>query len=172
MIDHYSRYFEELGEMPTQRKHSILLHRLNLESLLSRLDSSTMLAGLEARVPYTDHLLVEKMFAVPNKCRIDVAHDERAPYLASAELESRGSIRSKRLLRTIAERLMPADLAHRKKASFPTPVQRWLSALMTSLMPLPAARPSQKLMQAFCSKYSVDCGNTCIRCITMQSKPA
>jgi asparagine synthase (glutamine-hydrolysing) len=100
---------------------------VNLEGLLSRLDSATMLAGLEARVPYTDHLLVEKMFRLPRKYKIDVAHEERKPYLASGLLEQRGSLRSKRVLRSVAERMMPHSLAHRKKASFPTPVQSWLS---------------------------------------------
>ncbi len=123
----YTALFDELGEQATQRKHTVLLHRLNLEALLGRLDSSTMLASLEARVPYTDQRLVEQMFRLPQRFKIDVAHTEHAPYLTSGELQARRSLRSKRILRTVAAGLMPASLACRKKASFPTPVGRWLS---------------------------------------------
>jgi asparagine synthase (glutamine-hydrolysing) len=127
MTAFYTSQFDELEGRTTADKHTVLLHRINLESLLSRLDSATMLAGLEARVPFTDHLLVEKMFRVPSRFKIDVAHDEQAPYLCSGELHSRGTLRSKRVLRSVASRLMPSELAMRPKASFPTPVQRWLS---------------------------------------------
>jgi len=123
----YSRQLDGPDDEPTATRYTKLLHRVNLEGLLSRLDTATMLAGLEARVPFTDHELVEAMFRLPMHFKIDVAHTEpRAPHCAAA-LHRRGDLRSKRLLRSIAEQLMPGELAHRKKASFPTPVSRWLS---------------------------------------------
>ena len=123
----YAALLEERPEQSALRRSALVLHRVNLESLLSRLDSATMLASLEARVPYTDHALIETMFRVPSRFKIDVSDDEHAPWLASAELERRGSLRSKRILRSLADRLMPAGLARRRKASFPTPVASWLS---------------------------------------------
>jgi asparagine synthase (glutamine-hydrolysing) len=125
--DYYRGLFEELGDVPTARKHAVVLHRVNLEGLLSRLDSSTMLAGLEARVPFTDHHLVEAMFRVPLHHKIDLCDGESPAHWASADLEQRGSLRAKRILRTVADRLMPAALARRKKASFPTPVAAWMA---------------------------------------------
>jgi len=127
MLDCYARHFSDAAAGPTSRQYLRALHRVNLESLLSRLDSSTMLAGLEARVPYTDHRLVENMFRVPFEHKIDVDPAEPAPYLPAAELQARGSLRSKRILRTVAEGLMPAPLARRPKVSFPTPVAGWLA---------------------------------------------
>jgi asparagine synthase (glutamine-hydrolysing) len=127
MWGYYGRLFDQLGDMPTPRKHQRILHQVNLESLLARLDSSTMLASLEARVPFTDHHLVEEMFRLPQRYKIDVAPGEREPHLPSASLAARGSLRSKRMLRSLAQRLMPAPLANRRKASFPTPVQAWFS---------------------------------------------
>ena len=106
---------------------SIVLHRLNLESLLGRLDTATMQASLEARVPYTDHRLVEFAFRLPPNFRIDVDPLEATPYLAAAELDRRRSLRPKRLLRAVASRTLPPELAQRRKASFPTPVAKWLS---------------------------------------------
>jgi len=106
---------------------SVVLHRLNLESLLGRLDTATMQASLEARVPYTDHRLVEFAFGLPSHFRIDVDPLEATPYLAAAELDRRRTLRPKRLLRAVASRSLPPELAQRRKASFPTPVAGWLS---------------------------------------------
>ncbi|MDA1213411.1 MAG: asparagine synthase (glutamine-hydrolyzing) [Planctomycetota bacterium] len=127
MYDTYLAAFVQWGERPTSEKLHRLLHRVNLEALLARLDSATMSAGLEGRVPYTDHRLVEEMFRMPRSFRIDVDPEEPSPYLAAGELHQRGSLRSKRMLRTLADRLLPRQLARRPKASFPTPVQSWMS---------------------------------------------
>ncbi len=127
LVEHYARLLAERPEESTAERYLRLLHRVNLESLLSRLDSATMLAGLEARVPFTDHLLVESLFRVPLGQKIDVAPRETLPYLASGELSERGSLRSKRPLRQLASEMMPAALAFRPKASFPTPVAEWIA---------------------------------------------
>jgi asparagine synthase (glutamine-hydrolysing) len=100
---------------------------VNLEALLARLDTATMAVGLEARVPFTDHHLIETALSLPRSLRIDVDPGEQAPFLASGELSSRGSLRSKRVLRLVADRMLPRDLARRPKASFPTPVADWLA---------------------------------------------
>ena len=86
-----------------------------------------MAASLEARVPYADHLLVEQAVGLPQKFKIDVAPRESAPWLGSLELAQRGSLRSKRVLRRIAKRMMPRGLAQRPKQSFPTPLSQWLN---------------------------------------------
>lgn len=126
MVGHYAALLEESPPLSTDRRYLRLLHRVNLESLLARLDTATMQAGLEARVPFTDHRLVEQVFRLPQAFRIAVAEDEPAPYLTSGDLQARGSLRAKRVLRSVARRLMPAAMADRPKASFPTPVAGWL----------------------------------------------
>lgn len=131
MLGFYAAEFADADRFALQgsliQQQSIILHRLNLESLLSRLDTATMLASLEARVPFTDHRLVEFAFALPTSFRIDVDPREASPFLPAAELGRRGSLRSKRLLRQVAARRMPERAAQRRKASFPTPVASWLS---------------------------------------------
>lgn len=126
LLRHYATLLAERPDESSSERYQRLLHRVNLESLLSRLDSATMLAGLEARVPYTDHSLVESLFRVPVSQKIDVAPEEAAPFLSSGELSLRGSLRSKRPLRQVASEMMPAILAYRPKASFPTPVADWI----------------------------------------------
>ncbi|MEZ6044332.1 MAG: asparagine synthase (glutamine-hydrolyzing) [Planctomycetaceae bacterium] len=132
MIEHYHRQLQHWGELPTRRKYMLMLHRINLESLLSRLDSATMQASLEARVPFTDVRLLEQGFQMPQRYKIDVAHGVKIPHLASAELDQQNYLQSKRVLRTLAGRLMPAELAERRKASFPTSVQSWLTGPWTN----------------------------------------
>jgi len=126
MLDYYQNSLQQWGDdIPTRRKYMMLLHRINLESLLSRLDSATMQASLEARVPFTDVRLLNQMVRVPQRYKIDVTHGVKTPHLASAELDQQNMLQSKRVLRSVAERLMPQELAQRKKASFPTGVQTW-----------------------------------------------
>lgn len=124
---HYESLFNANSHLPMAERYARVLHQVNLESLLRRLDSATMSASLEARVPYADHVLVEKAFQLPHHFKIDVCPHERQPWLASFELAKRGSLRTKRVLRELASRLMPARLAQRPKMSFPTPITKWLS---------------------------------------------
>lgn len=103
-----------------------LLHRVNLETLLARLDRSTMAASLEARVPFTDHHLIERIWSTPFEHRIRVKPDCPDPYQSATELDLRGELETKRILRDVASRTLPQKLALRKKESFPTPVSSWL----------------------------------------------
>ena len=126
MHDWYASTLEEMGPMSATGKLTRLLHRVNLESLLSRLDAASMRAGLEVRPVYTDGPLMEAAFRLPEAFKIAVDAHEPAPYLAAGDLAARGSLRDKRLLRAVAGRVLPAKLAQRPKASFPTPVAEWL----------------------------------------------
>ena len=123
----YNSLFEASDTESTAQKYARVLFRLNLDSLLSRLDAATMAASLEARVPFTDHKVVELAFSLPPHFRIDIAPSESQPWLSSLELFQRGSIRSKRILRSVASRMMPEHAALRPKQSFPTPIESWLN---------------------------------------------
>jgi asparagine synthase (glutamine-hydrolysing) len=123
---YYDRLFEIQGDRPMVEKYARVLFRLNLESLLGRLDSATMAASLEARVPFTDHPVVEQAFRIPHRFKIDIDPQERQPWLSSLELAQRGSLRGKRILRSVAKRWMPEKMAQRPKMSFPTPLAKWL----------------------------------------------
>jgi asparagine synthase (glutamine-hydrolysing) len=124
---HYQSAFDAYSGLPYAERYANVLLSINLESLLRRLDTSTMAAGLEARVPYTDHLLVEKALSLPHQYKIDVNPVEAEPWLSSLQLSQRGSLRSKRLLRKIAGGILPSRLADRPKKSFPTPLASWLN---------------------------------------------
>jgi asparagine synthase (glutamine-hydrolysing) len=78
-----------------------------LQPLLQRQDRMSMAVGLEARVPFLDHPLVEWSNALR----------------ASVKL---GKGEPKRLLRKIAEPFLPHEIIYRAKVGFALPLGGWL----------------------------------------------
>lgn len=85
-------------------------HRLP-ELLLMRVDKVTMAHGLEARVPFLDHRLVEYTMSLPQNLKI--------PRVASAGGET------KILLKKAVETILPRDIIYRPKQGFAAPVNEW-----------------------------------------------
>jgi asparagine synthase (glutamine-hydrolysing) len=127
--------------------------RVNLEGLLFRVDSSTMSASIEARVPFTDHRIVEHLFKLPDHLKMAWRSPEaqhRARDLNIADIDRLDLVESKILLRKAFSDLLPGDVLSRRKASFPVPFREgfhdWLSALPPGVL-----QDSQILRQLFSS---------------------
>lgn len=90
----------ETGEEKRRREISYLTMQWFMATLLDRMDRTSMYVGLEARVPYADHRIVEYLFNIPwdFKCKDGVA---------------------KSLLRKSCEGLISDDLLYRKKSPYP-----------------------------------------------------
>ena len=127
----YYKHLLDGGGAPERRVYRALLS-VNLEGQLSRLDSSTMLAGLEARVPYCDGELIDRMAVQPWRMHLGLKPGTSQPFRAAAELAGEGAIESKRLLRLVAARRLPHAIATRPKASFPTPLAGMLGGSLAS----------------------------------------
>jgi asparagine synthase (glutamine-hydrolysing) len=78
------------------------------EDLLMKVDKMSMSVGLESRVPYLDHRIVELIAGMP------------------ADLKWRGG--SKYLLKRAALRLVPEEIVRRPKHGFRLPLDRWFRA--------------------------------------------
>jgi asparagine synthase (glutamine-hydrolysing) len=78
------------------------------ELLLMRADKMAMATGLEGRVPFLDHKLVEFMLNVP------------------ASLKFKNN-QTKYLLKKVAEKYLPKEVIYRKKVGFAAPTVRWFS---------------------------------------------
>jgi asparagine synthase (glutamine-hydrolysing) len=76
------------------------------DDLLLRADRLSMASGLEARVPFLDHRLVELGFLLPTRLKVR---------------ESTG----KYIVKRIAEKYLDRDLLYRKKVGFAVPVGEW-----------------------------------------------
>ncbi|MBL6932439.1 MAG: asparagine synthase (glutamine-hydrolyzing) [Rhodospirillales bacterium] len=77
--------------------------------LLSLLDRTSMAVGVEGRVPFLDHRLVEAALAVP------------------PEIRTPGN-RQKGLERLIAEKYLPSEILDAPKRGFASPVPAWMQA--------------------------------------------
>lgn len=106
----YARYQESAakapllpGETGEEKKRRIVAY-LNIkwfmQTLLDRMDRTSMYCGLEARVPFADHRIMEYVFNVPWEMK----------YQNGVE---------KTLLRDACADLLPEELLHRKKSPYP-----------------------------------------------------
>lgn len=106
----YARYQESLAKVPKldsdtpeeaqRRAVSYLNIKWFMQTLLDRMDRTSMYSGLEARVPFADHRIIEYVFNVPWEMK----------YQNGVE---------KTLLRDACADLLPEALLHRKKSPYP-----------------------------------------------------
>lgn len=106
----YARYQDSLSKAPLlpgeskedQRRRAIAYLNIKwfMQTLLDRMDRTSMYSGLEARVPFADHRIIEYVFNVPWSMK----------YQNGVE---------KTLLRDACANLLPAKLLSRKKSPYP-----------------------------------------------------
>ena len=84
------------------------------DDLLLKEDRSTMGASVEGRVPYLDDALVRFAAALPISSRIEGAT-------------------GKRILRRLAERVLPSEIVTRRKHGFSVPIEDWLRGPLDAL---------------------------------------
>jgi sugar transferase (PEP-CTERM/EpsH1 system associated) len=80
-----------------------------LVPILMRQDKMSMAFGVETRVPFLDHRLVELAFRLPSKSKLRPGE-------------------SKRIIKQIATRYVPADIIYRPKQGFAFPLEPWMRA--------------------------------------------
>ncbi len=105
-----ARYNESLSEVPRldgenavdkrRREITYLNIKWFMQTLLDRMDRASMFSGLEARVPFADHRIIEYVFNVP------------------WDIKFRGGI-EKALLREAGKSLLPREILSRKKSPYP-----------------------------------------------------
>jgi len=102
--------------------------KIHLGCLLDRLDTMSMAAGIEARVPFVDHELVEYVAALPFRHKMkwnNLLSQARAMFHTSFRA-SEWLDTNKAMLRRIGDGLLPREISRRKKLGFPTPLDSWL----------------------------------------------
>src|SRR5690606_15327876 len=76
------------------------------DDLLLKADKMTMAAGVELRVPFLDHQLVEYAAKIPDKFKFD-------------------GQTGKLILKRMMEPYLPKEIIYRKKMGFPLPTAHW-----------------------------------------------
>ena len=130
MISFYLEFFEKLGGCSTFDKRMHLHANFNLENLLSRVDSSTMAASVEARVPFNDHRLVEFAFHLPDHFKMDWRDAEsrcKGAQLTVDQIDLLDLLETKKLPRNAFKNDLPQEIIQRKKMSFPIPFNKWFT---------------------------------------------
>ena len=84
------------------------IHARLVDDILVKSDRMSMAAGIEARVPFLDHKLVEFAARLPQHLKIS-------------------GLRSKIVLKRLAERYIPQETIYRRKVGFTVPLTRWFA---------------------------------------------
>jgi len=130
VFTYYEDFFERYAHLSPFDRRMQLHAEVNLEGLLNRVDSSTMAASVEARVPFTDYRLVEFAFRQSDSWKMDwrTGHSaQEFEHLLIDEINALDVIESKKMLRRSYASRLPESIVKRPKMSFPVPFQEWLS---------------------------------------------
>ncbi|OGV56897.1 MAG: asparagine synthase (glutamine-hydrolyzing) [Lentisphaerae bacterium GWF2_44_16] len=124
----YEDFFDTVKDCSSFDKRMHLHAEFNLENLLSRIDNCSMSASVEARVPFTDYRLVEKVFSMPDSFKMNWRNkkaEEEGASLTATEIDRHNLLETKRLLRNAFRNDIPEAIVMRKKMSFPVPFDKW-----------------------------------------------
>jgi asparagine synthase (glutamine-hydrolysing) len=103
-----ARHYEAAtGQPQLTRKLYTDMKSVLVSEMLTKVDRLTMAAGVEARVPFLDHELVEWAFSLPNELKFK---DGEGKLLVKRALEPR----------------LPREILYRPKAGFNLPLGKWL----------------------------------------------
>lgn len=118
------------GETDTEvnrRRISYLNIRFFMQTLLNRMDRTSMHSGLEARVPFADRALVDYVFNIP------------------WEMKARDGV-VKNVLRQAARALLPDTILFRKKSPYPKTYDPFYEQLLTTRLKEKLAQPDCPLL--------------------------
>lgn len=122
----FEEVFSEVENLPYESKMMYAFEKLHLPGLLQRVDSNTMGAGVEARVPFVDHELVEFAFQIPLDLKLKwVSNKSDIANLLSHEISELHDI-PKYILKKSQEEYLSEEILYRKKMGFPVPLDKWL----------------------------------------------
>lgn len=126
---YFAGLFKEAKRMTNEDQTLYMFQHAHLLGLLHRLDTPTMAASVEGRVPFVDHELVEFVHSIPfsYKVRWQNAQSEqiaREQKLSAQEINEKYDT-TKYLLRAAFKDILPAPILARKKVGFPVPLEQW-----------------------------------------------
>jgi asparagine synthase (glutamine-hydrolysing) len=123
----WERKFQPLGQLLPEDRILNILETVHLSGLLSRLDTTTMAASVEGRVPFTDTDLLEFVAGIPLEYKLrwkSQEHQQLAATLPCVEISENLDI-TKYILKRSFENIVPSPIIARRKASFPVPLDLW-----------------------------------------------
>ena len=110
-------------------------------NLLMKVDKSTMMASVEARVPFLDHKIVEFAYSLPNQYKI------RGKHFSMKESNE------KYILREIAAKYLPLESSQRKKMGMMLPTDKLLVNNLNRIKELMMSQPDHLLYSFISQDY-------------------
>ena len=163
-INFFQNLWTKLDGLDLHEKYMWIFQKVHLEGLLGRLDSASMSASVEGRVPFVDHRLIEYVNALPLHYKMRWAgkkEEYKANNLNSNQISEKLDI-TKYLLRTQYEARLPKRITSRDKVGFPVPLGKWLSGPLRDYARKQLTNPnarSRDLFQTNTIKNLLDKGN-------------
>ena len=123
-LEFWERDFEKVSGGNEYDKILYMFEKNHLICLLDRLDSMSMAASVEARVPFVDHELVEFASSIPIKYKLKwktPIHQAKSLFTNSFDA-SENLDHSKYILRKLGSKVLPKVIVSRRKKGFPVPL--------------------------------------------------
>jgi asparagine synthase (glutamine-hydrolysing) len=120
-------YFDEISNESYLNKMMYVFEKVHLLGLLHRVDTTSMAASVEARVPFVDHRLVEFAFTIPEKYKLKWTKNDKPPFHLMSDKISEVYDIPKYILKKCYEGEIPNEVLYRKKVGFPVPLNTWFS---------------------------------------------
>lgn len=110
-VDETPRLPEDTPQEKRRREISWLNQQWFMQTLLNRMDRTSMFSGLEARVPFADHRILEYVWNVP------------------WDMKAKNGV-AKALLRECGRNYLPNEIRHRRKSPYPKTYDTGYEALL------------------------------------------
>lgn len=123
----FEEAFAQAGEANYASKMMYVFEKLHLPGLLQRVDATTMATGVEARVPFVDHRLVEFAFTIPEKYKLKWSSETNSAGFEDKlgdEISEKYDI-PKYILKKSFEDKLSNNILYRKKMGFPVPLAKF-----------------------------------------------
>ncbi len=125
----WRRQFAKIKELDLYNKYLYTMESVHLMGLLGRLDTTTMAASVEGRVPFTDPELLDFVTKIPWKYKLhwnSPMYENMCVRLNALEIAETLDTTKYILKRSFVDKI-PPDVLFRKKYSFPVPLNRWFA---------------------------------------------
>lgn len=147
----FQERFNQAAHRSYHDQIALVFETVHLPGLLQMLDATTMAVGVEARVPFVDHRLVQAAFDLPEGEKL--RWRSPAHFLAALPRDvaqySEVCDETKHVLRRLYRRELPPTVLRRRKMGFPVPLTEWFSGPQRDHVRGLLLRPGARVGQVF-----------------------
>jgi len=162
--------FDELEEDCYTNKILYTFEKIHLTGLLQRVDTVTMAASVEARIPFADHRLVEFVHTIPLKYKLKWKNNSLDACVKTMMSDGISEVYDipKYILKKAYEDKLPNEVLYRKKMGFPVPLKEWFAGDFYMYAKKLLLNPASKSKEFYNVKYIEKILNNKNQCIEPQ----